>query len=138
MKSPLKVLFAAIVMACSITAWSFGTAVDLGEIKLNPGITLLKLEDTKMHRYVDYKINCTLNPLQEKSALAIVAYNLPNVKIYVDSERYSQNSVIPIEAEKLINISLYSIHNDQTGETISFKNLDQTQTFTMHCIANLF
>lgn len=138
MKAQFKLGILAFTTIFSISAWSFGTSIDLGELDIPPGLHRLHANNTNMHLGVDYTLNCAVSPLQEKSALSISEYNLSKIEIYMDEQPYYANSIIPIPAETITHIKLINVRANDYDEAIYFQNLDQTQSMSIHCIADVF
>lgn len=137
MKTLLKNGLFVCSMICCVTAWSFGTGVDLGNFQLPPGLSKLTLSETHLHYDVGYTIQCTMEPLQENSAIAISKYNMSAIKIKVKDKYYYPNETILLPDSEAIHLQLENVIRHSNNEIIYFKNFDQTQTFAMHCTADI-
>lgn len=136
--SVLKYGTLATSMMLSAVSWSLGTAVDLGEILLKPGITMLELNKTGLHKKVPYVVNCSMEPLTEASALLISERNLQWMQIWIDGVKKLKNSILQIPENKPLAIKLTNVYRTGNDENaINFSNLDQIQTFSMHCVADI-
>ena len=129
----------ATTLLLSVASWAFGTSVDLGSIQVPPGYSVLELKSTKLHRNVDYIIRCDLAALNEKSAFAIHETGLRDLDIFVDDANFYEGETIVLKADTAHKIFLrnISLNDSDNAQNILFKNIDQTQTLDIHCVADV-